>query len=386
MTIPFGLSESLCLLAPLHPPVSAGSRRAWGSGVAVILILGMAIGTKGFAQGSLIHLELRPQVEVRAGRVTLADVAQFKAVDAKIQRRLKTLSLGLAPRAGESATVGRDQVNRWIRARVGIDSDQISWVGSRVCRISLATQDVVGNTLAECAQEQLKAHLAKQGLRGEICLTRVPENLRVPIGSLELRARDAALVTNLSRRGEARDRMGGPSLAKRQSVWVEIWVDDRFVRTVPVHFEITVFAPAYVATRRLPAGSRVDASTFAVREVEWSGRTSLPVPLGEIGAPTATGKNGEPPSDLGAAAPVNRLRRPVAEGEPVTRGDVEAAPLVGRGEFATLRTTQGLINLECRVEVLQEGALGEKVRVKIPSASSSIQATVCGRGLVEIRN
>ena len=58
---------------------------------------------------------------------------------------------------------------------------------------------------------------------------------------------------------------------------------------------------------------------------------------------------------------------------------------MARGSYATLHSTQGLISLESRVEVLQDGNRGQAIRVRLPNASSSIVANVVGPGAVEVR-
>jgi flagella basal body P-ring formation protein FlgA len=155
-------------------------------------------------------------------------------------------------------------------------------------------------------------------------------------------------------------------LSRRLTVWVEVWVDGSFVRAVPVGFDMRVFGPAYVATEMLPVGHLLAPSSLTVREVDWSGRTALPI-------------------DSQGAVDGLRLRRPLAAGDTVTRAHVEAAPLVARGDWATLRASQGVVALESRVEVLQDGMSGQSVRVKLPHASSAILARVTGRGTVEVR-
>jgi flagella basal body P-ring formation protein FlgA len=80
-----------------------------------------------------------------------------------------------------------------------------------------------------------------------------------------------------------------------------------------------------------------------------------------------------------------KLRRSVAAGQPITPADVASVPMVARGSTARLRSVQGPIALETPVEVLEDGAQGQTIRVKLPKASSSVQAQVTGPGLVEIR-
>lgn len=57
---------------------------------------------------------------------------------------------------------------------------------------------------------------------------------------------------------------------------------------------------------------------------------------------------------------------------------------VARGEWAVLRTAAGAVALESRVEVLQDGREGDKVRVRASGAAAPMFARVAGRGVLEL--
>lgn len=57
---------------------------------------------------------------------------------------------------------------------------------------------------------------------------------------------------------------------------------------------------------------------------------------------------------------------------------------VTRGNVATLRSSSGGIRVESRVEVLQDGGLGQDVRVRLPGAVDAVLARVVASGQVEV--
>jgi flagella basal body P-ring formation protein FlgA len=118
-------------------------------------------------------------------------------------------------------------------------------------------------------------------------------------------------------------------LRSRMLVWVDAWVGDRFLRSFPVTVEAT-------GVVQRPPEARVAA--------------------------------GEPP-----LSPVATGRQPDAE------------PAVSRGDWAALRTTSGAVSLESRVEVQQDGKVGQRIRVRTSGAASGIlSARVVGRGELEL--
>lgn len=100
-------------------------------------------------------------------------------------------------------------------------------------------------------------------------------------------------------------------------------------------------------------------------DIEWSGAARCSVRIADASAvPRATG---EP------------ARAPVA-----TPAASVAHPAVARGNLAALRSVSGAIALESRVEVLDDGAVGQDVHVRLPGASESVVARVTAPGRVEV--
>jgi len=118
-------------------------------------------------------------------------------------------------------------------------------------------------------------------------------------------------------------------LRKRMVLWVDVWSAATFLRTVAVSLE-------------LPGLERALA-----------------------GAPDPDLQDAELPALRAAAAQA-------------------APPAVLRGDWATLRSVAGPVLLESRVEVLQDGRPGQRVRVRQPGGAGPLMARVVGRGALEL--
>lgn len=116
---------------------------------------------------------------------------------------------------------------------------------------------------------------------------------------------------------------------RRLLAWVDVWCGEWFVRSVPVALEVAA------------------------------------------GAITAQGER-------------ETRQSPLEEAEALPAAGRGEAPVVARGDWATLRTTQGPITLESRAEVLQDGRTGQRVRVRAQGASGPAFARVLGRGQLEL--
>ena len=344
--------------APISTPRQAGRRPGprCAAGLLLVALCGVAAageqpgaGAQAAGRAAPIRVELRPEVEVAGGTVLLGDVAVVSGDDSARVARVRRLEIGRAPLAGRPLRLGREGLSRWVRRRMGLAGARIDWQGAARCQVRLAVQRVAGSALLQRAVEDVEAALSAQGLRAEVRAAGTPRDLDVPVGALELRSRPLP---------------ADAAVARRLTAWTEVLVAGREVRAAPVRLELRVHGPAHVAREGQPAGARVDPERLELRDIEWTGRVAPPLPL--------------------AGLQGLRLRRPLAKGEPVTRALIEAAPLVARGQRATLHASQGLVRLEGRVEVLQDGFSGQTVPVRLPGASGAIAARVVGPGTVEV--
>ncbi len=349
---------------------------------ALVIGLGVLASDRACARepDASARIELRPRVETGRREVSLGEVANISSSSLAFLQRLMALPLGRVPGNGEAVQLNRAALTQWIRQRLGVDAAQLAWTdGVASSSVRLTTTEVAGESISRAAQDRLREALKAGGLRAEVNALQIPRDFSIPAGRVEIVPRAASLAVVTASTSSHSD----AAPPRRQTVWVDIWADGQFARSVPVGFEVNVYGPGYVATRDLVAGQAVQFGGYGVdglmlSDVNWSANATRPVsgPGRGSAAPVASETSG---------VATLRLRRSVPAGQTLTRGDVEPVPSVARGNFATLRTQQGDIALETRVEVLQDAAIGQSVRVKLPNASTSIMAHVVGLGQVEVR-
>jgi flagella basal body P-ring formation protein FlgA len=260
--------------------------------------------TCGLAQaGTSVTIALRQAARVTSPIVTLGDVALLASSELEPLRTLVNLPIGRAPAAGETLIVQREALAPWILAKTGLASETLQWTGPAVTQLVAAARRVSGEEIAAAAEVALRGWLNARVGGGEVQLRVPPRDLDVPDGELELRAR-------------VLDRA---ALHSRMLVWLEVWVDQRFIRAVAVPFQVEA-------------------------------QQLLPAALNERTASKAA----------------------------------SAKPIVMRGEWAALRSGAGAVSLEARVEVLQDGRMGDIVRVRQPGAAGGVIARVTGPGQLEL--
>ena len=87
--------------------------------------------------------------------------------------------------------------------------------------------------------------------------------------------------------------------------------------------------------------------------------------------------------DIANATPVSSAQEDLLVSEPAMGPQREPAAVL-RGDWATLRSSEGGITLESRVEVLQDGRPGQRIRVRRQGAGAALFARVLGRGQLEL--
>jgi flagella basal body P-ring formation protein FlgA len=304
-----------------------------------------------------VTIEQRPRVSVDQPRVRLGDIAYFTTSDLTLLHQLRALPLGRAPRPGSPVLLDRETVARWVASRSpGLS---VEWRGATQTYIESESQWLPGESIVNAARNTLQNWLAERSARAEVEPASMPADLTLPAGATSLRVRPLAPEAIPSR---------------RMPVWVDVWVNDRFVRSAVVSFEVRAWTPLPVATAHLGLGAVLEPvvyqGSFRAQEVDLTAiRAGKPVPP-EAGAATLDG--------------AHRLRRPLHAGEVLTSAHVEAVPAVLRGGWADLVSRGGAVSIESRVEVLQDGQVGEVVRVKVPGASGEVLAVVTGPGRVKV--
>ena len=153
--------------------------------------------------------------------------------------------------------------------------------------------------------------------------------------------------------------------SKRMLVWVDVLADGMPVRAVPVRFDVAVFAKVPVAGAAMAAGTVISGEDLEWREMDVTGL-----------APFAMSSVKDEKL---------RLSQPVSAGTPITGKHLTAVFAVNRGEIARLVSQNGLVSLESKVEVLQDGRVGEFVRARPVNATGTVLARVVAPGHLEFQ-
>ena len=197
----------------------------------------MALGTcgaiaAGAAGAATVDIELRPQVAVPGGKVSLGDVAHLRSDDLETLKLFMAVPLGQAPRVGTSTELTRESLMRWVGARQRAGDTRVRWLGASEVSVQSVAHELSGFLIEQTARASLTGWLKQRATRFNVDPVVQPRDLAVPAGQLELRVRPLP---------------GGDTVVARQRVWVDVHVNDEFVRAIAVDFSVAAYGPAWVA-------------------------------------------------------------------------------------------------------------------------------------------
>lgn len=277
----------LCLLAWLVLPATAGTR---------------------------VSIALLAEAQVAGPTIRLGEIARLRSPDLELMRQLVSLEVGRAPRPGEAGRIQSRHLAAWIERQTRLRAGDVDWSGAQESRVERHVVRLSGEEIARAALAEVGVAHRGAGPAPEVAVASLPRDVQVPRGAVRLNSRIP----------------GGTQLGGRTLVWVDVWVDHAFVRSVPVSLHVPGGAPLRVA--------RQDR-------------------IGEI--------------DRSAPSPS-------------VTDPANGRPAVERGNTAALRTVAGAVQLESRVQVLEDGRVGDVVRVRQQGAAALLAARVTGPGQVEV--
>lgn len=336
--------------------------------LAAIVITALLIGTARAAPSPAATpiVQLWPQAVVQGEKVLLADVAGVEGFDSRVAQTIRQIEVAAAPLPGESQCLDVEQVRKaLVGARVNLANLCIS--GSATCNVyrpasasnepthalrrkasdPMTVKDEP-RTVEAAVRKDLAGRLAKFGGQVEVRFAAASKNV------LDLGGK--GVTFNVRPRGSA--------LLGLVNVDVDLVETGKVARTVPVMAEVALTLPVVVARRSINRGAMVRAEDLGLEErrftkIESIGLTSTSALLG------------------------HEAKRYIDRGEMVLARDVQAMPLVRRGDYVTVWLHRGGLVVRGSAKALKEGSQGEQIEVKAEPGGQVYTVVVTGPKTVE---
>ncbi|MFM2450545.1 MAG: hypothetical protein RIS44_2995 [Pseudomonadota bacterium] len=318
----------------------------------MVACAGAASAAQARAQERLT-IDLPSAIQVSKMDVSLGDVARVSGAAFPQQLLLNNVFLGRMPANGQSMTLERQGLSRWVQQQTGIKASQVHWTGATTIKVSWPQRMLSGSNVTQVANDGLMRWLLERSERAELQAVSEVADLAVPGHDIQVRARPINQTV-------PRERM---------VVWVDVFSGERFFKAVPVTFNVVAWSLASVATQSASAGEQLRSESLRGVEVDV---TKMPLREAALAGQTL------------AFDHTVRLKRAVREGDVLTPTHFEPLPAVVRGDWAVLMSGAGAVVLESRVQVSQDAKVGQSIRVKPAQSSTYVWARVKGPNLLEL--
>ena len=304
-----------------------------------------------------VQLDLRSVVQVKSVRLTLADLVNVDAAIQKEEAQLLAMPIGTMSLTVSNMVVQRKSLEKWVRQHAGTRGKDIHWIGANEVNIRLQTQLVDAAKISSYArnsiEEWIKLNTSDAG-SSNIHIKDLGElqAVKVPAGEVKMR------VSRLSE---------PPAMRKRLTVLLDIFVADQLVKSTPVLFEISGSRQVLLAKHDIVRGEALSESDVELKEVDIFSDVNEPLLQVDFAKAAVRAKSG------------------LHKGAILNRANVETVPDVARGDFVVLLARDGLVSIESRVEAMQDGYVGQIIKVRPGNSNNQILAKIIEPGKVELR-
>lgn len=293
-----------------------------------------------------VKIIIPAQVEVRGEEILLRDIARIQGEKNQSLSNLARISLGRAPRSGQARWLYRSYVE-YVLERSGWPEHAYDLEMPAKTKVLGASQEISAAQFLTAVEDFLRGKADEAWTEFRVEPVRIPDRVSVSPGELRL------TVT-----GDKEVYTPGPLTLR-----VMVALNGKEVRTVPVTVRLYIKAHVLIAQRPLGKFETIFSGDLAteLREMR-PGEEAVRLP--------EPGKY--------------RVTRALQQGEVVKRKDLQLVPEVVKGSKVSLTVTSGSLRLSLVGLAVEDGWLGDTIRVKNIDSNQIIMAKVTGAGQVEV--
>lgn len=150
----------------------------------------------------------------------------------------------------------------------------------------------------------------------------------------------------------------------RMVVWVDVTVDGRLRRSVPVAFDVRWLQEALVARSAMAARTSLNEDQFVVEKVDAAAARGEPITVEQLQS--------------------KRLRHELPAGAVLGGDDIEAIPDVTAGERVDVYSSVGSVVVRTVAVAQRDGFRGDRINVRLEQAQQSLRVEVIGKDRAKV--
>ena len=296
-----------------------------------------------YANATTLTLDMRSRVVVSDSNVTLVDIVKQMHGNNQLIKKLSTLIVMNVGDTNQFRKLNRDKLAYEISKYA--DNLSITYSGAENTYVRVKTQTYNIENIINEITNTIGAELENISAEFSVKYVGDTREVSIPRGIVSYKYKLPDSV-----------------IQKRIPVWMDLYVNTKHYQSIPLWFNASIMADVIVANTRISAGQKLTENLTDLHKKDISLYKNRHIKLKDL-------------NNL-------RIKRDVRPGEVLTEALIEQLPPVFKGQTVKVISKQNNVTILVEGFALEDGKLGDKVRVQRTGSNRVFTAIVNNPGQV----
>lgn len=313
----------------------------------LFVVAAVLCGHSNITAQERMTIRIASQNLISEDTIRLASIAAISG-PVELAEKLRKVSLGYAPDVGATRVIRRQQIMLALQA-AGFDPNAVRLEAEEAISVSRNGQRVSGTDLRAKVEEAMLKNFRDIGVDARFSRLDLPEDLQVPEGDIDIRVNSEGIRNPF----------------EVFSLTIDVRVNGRSARTLPVRAAIEAFAEVFVAGVNLSPKDEIMPSAVRLERI----RLVKPIDSYVRDARKLRGTS---------------VIREINAGTPLTIDAIASVVVVRPGDIVRIETGSQSFQIVVSGEANAAGRIGDRIAVKNAQTGAVLQATVVDKGIVRV--
>ncbi len=291
----------------------------------------------------VVRIHLHEWVEVNTQELKLGDVALIECIDMQLKEKLSKAKIGRSPHVGYQGRFSMASIESRVNNLFPYMGSKIQWQGASLVTVKALGASLNKDRYLEGAKQHLVQLLISNYDNVQVQIYGLYKDLVIPEGDLKLNYH----VKHLR------------NLHKRIPVWVDVLVNENKIQSLPVWFKVKAYGQVLSLKHDLTVGSMISEDMFIKKQAD-------------IATVRGTVLSRFPKSYA------MRTKKRLVSGDVLAQENIEIVPAVVKGGRVKVIATTKNVTISTEATSLQDGNIGDRVRIQQGQETIKYSATVIG--------
>lgn len=296
-----------------------------------------------YANATTLTLDMRSRVVVSDSNVTLVDIVKQMHGNNQLIKKLSTLIVMNVGDTNQFRKLNRDKLSYEISKHA--DNLSIAYSGADNTYVRVKTQTYNIENIINEITNTIGAELEDISAEFSVKYVGDTREVSIPCGTVTYKYQ-----------------LPNSVIQKRIPVWMDLYVNSKHYQSIPLWFNASIMADVIVANTRISAGQELTDNLTDLHKKDISLYKNRHIKLKDLNN--------------------FRIKRDVRPGEVLTEALIEQLPPVFKGQTVKVISKQNNVTILVEGFALEDGKLGDRVRVQRTDSNRVFTAIVNNPGQV----